>query len=289
MIMRNDNNPIHGEETRGVLYVAFGDRWIREVQLSAKSLKKAYPDIPVALISDKHIDSELFDQVMLLSSFKSDGTKKSGFTYKILALRETPFDKTVFIDTDTYVKEQFSELYALLDYFDLLGCLDIAGNRFPIIGNQRLEGCYLFNSGVMAYKRNEKIIDLFDRWEHAYLDNYDAYHGDMDALTQAIVETEIRLYPLPNIYNFIVYDINVVPPAKVKILHGRPYEKLVEVAAKVNRYKTQKVYIPDENTITLNIGKGSILKKYPLLYRVSKVLYDSLPAGMQKRLNKRKA
>jgi hypothetical protein len=275
-------------KTEGVLYVAFGDRYIKEVQRSAKSLKKAYPTIKVALVTDENLISDLFDKVIILNTFRSDGKKKSGFTYKILGLKESPFDKTVFIDTDTLISRPFPELFELLDYFELLGCLDDANDRFPLVDDKRLRACYLLNSGVLGYQMSDRMIDLFEQWKTSYEDNYESYHGDMDALTEAIVKCNVKLYPIPNIYNFIVYHINVLPPARVRIFHGRPFAKLLEVEKSIDQSRTQKVYIPEENTVTLNIGKGSFLKNHPSAYRIAKRIYDVLPNQARRLINPRK-
>ena len=45
--------------SRGVLYIAFGDNFVKEMLLSAESVKKHNPDLHITAFIDKQVESDL--------------------------------------------------------------------------------------------------------------------------------------------------------------------------------------------------------------------------------------
>ena len=48
---------------RGVLYIVFGDNFIKEMKFSAESVKKYNPDLHITVFSDKKFDCEYVDEI----------------------------------------------------------------------------------------------------------------------------------------------------------------------------------------------------------------------------------
>ncbi len=46
------------KNNRGVLYIVFGDNFIKELKFSAESVKKYNPDLHITVFSDKKFDCE---------------------------------------------------------------------------------------------------------------------------------------------------------------------------------------------------------------------------------------
>ena len=101
----------------GVIYYASGEDYIKEANKSAKSVRSKLKDIPIVIFTDgngqEYLDEKLFDEIIL---------SKSGAGYKIEKIEcmlHSPFEKTLFLDSDTELLEPVFELFELLDKFDL--------------------------------------------------------------------------------------------------------------------------------------------------------------------------
>src|SRR4051794_20716247 len=97
----------------GFLYVAFGQRYLQEAEISARSLKR-FTRLPVCLVTDNEkYKSEYFDQIIIEKT-------RTDFVSKMIGMQKTPFEKTIFLDTDTFVCASIDKLFKGLDLFDML-------------------------------------------------------------------------------------------------------------------------------------------------------------------------
>src|SRR5690242_4601881 len=103
------------DKSFGILYVAAGREYVQEAVRSAVSVKKIMPGVGTAIFVDGggQLPKGLFDIITTLEN------PTYSFFDKIEPLIETPFEKTLFLDTDTEVIEPVHELSSLLDRFDL--------------------------------------------------------------------------------------------------------------------------------------------------------------------------
>ena len=101
----------------GVIYYATGKNFLREANNSARSVKEKLEGIKTAIFTDgmykSLLDENLFDYVIFREKQVSP---KLG---RITCLAESPFEKTLFLDTDTEVLEPVWELFEILEKFDL--------------------------------------------------------------------------------------------------------------------------------------------------------------------------
>jgi hypothetical protein len=194
----------------GVLFYAIGAQYLDEAVASACSVRACMPDLPLALITDGTPPETLFDMVLP----PQDGI---GFkAQKMAALKRSPFEKTLYLDTDTFMAAPVPELFEALDNYDMAMALSVLQRL-----NDRYRGipecAPVWNAGVIAFRRSEPVLTLFDRWL--------ALHGDdtgqdQPPLRQAMYESDLRCLPLTNSYN---YKLEFPQPLAhdVKILHGR--------------------------------------------------------------------
>ena len=93
---------------KGLLYLGSGEEYRKHAIWSAKQSQN-FINYPIALVTDAKPDDTVFDKVIV------DPTLSQSFFDKTTALRQSPFDKTVFLDCDAYVIGDISELFDLLD------------------------------------------------------------------------------------------------------------------------------------------------------------------------------
>src|SRR6266550_8544105 len=100
--------------TVGVIYVATGSpNYIDEACNSAYSCKEKMPEMHITIFSDQRINATCFDKFIILQS------SHNGYLDKIMAMQQSPYERTLFLDTDTYICSNFSELFGLLDKYDI--------------------------------------------------------------------------------------------------------------------------------------------------------------------------
>ncbi|MEM6517394.1 MAG: putative nucleotide-diphospho-sugar transferase [Bacteroidota bacterium] len=206
--------------TKGYLYVATGAKYIAEAENSAKSLKKHLPNAETALITDSEISESVFDKIIMIN--KQDGSDwKKGLAFKVNGLLNSPFEMTCFVDTDTYFTDETSELFQILEFYDLLICHSPNDISKITLDGKKLKGYIPYNTGVIVFKKNDRIKKVFNAWKNLYEKNPDSYSGDQPAFMEALLNHDIKIYVLPPVYNFRFKTFNSFPPLKVKILHAR--------------------------------------------------------------------
>lgn len=208
----------------GALYVAIGaDKYIQEAMASAASLRRVSSSLAIALASDADAAPPGFDQLVRID-------EGDGFRAKILALRRSPFERTVFLDSDTYVVAELSALFQLLERFDVAAAH--APNRVTLPLDDVPAAFPELNTGVIACRRGEATDALLDRW----LAEYDRLLPDrplsMDqpSFRRALYGSDIRLAILPPEFN-MRFEMAGYHNATVRVLHGRADDKTYDRVA----------------------------------------------------------
>ena len=208
--------------SEGILYVATGERYIREAVFSSQSFKQTMPDVPQAIFVDgkellSEQDQKLFDHILEVED------PRYNFLDKMRPLKDSPFDRTLYLDTDCY------SLSSCYEVFDLLKTFDLAAAYAVHRGGHESEMCPdcfpQLNAGVIAYRRSEKVLDLFRDWIRRYHEMYscaEGYCSDQPPFQDALYASQLHHSILPGEYNLHVGWPNLVGgKAEVKILHGR--------------------------------------------------------------------
>ena len=206
----------------GILYVATGKKYILELLNSAASARRTMPDISMAIyVDDKsQIPEGLFDHIRIIKN------PTYSTLDKIEPLIETPFEKTLFLDTDTLFMNPVYELSDLLDRFDIAFCH--APWRI-CVGKHDIAGCPSAfpepNSGVILYKSSASVFDCFRMWSFNYKEMWSKKNKkiqDQPALRKTIYESSLNLTVLPPEYNLRTHRSYFVGGnAEVKIIHDR--------------------------------------------------------------------
>jgi hypothetical protein len=196
----------------GVLYVARGERYLEAAAESAGSVRAVSPDLGVAIATDGPAPAG-FDETISLDETDT-------FRAKILGMIASPFERTLALDVDTYAVSDVSEILQVLDRFDVAAAhapnrvarpLDDVPDSFPEL-----------NTGVLAFRRNERV----ERLMHAWLDEYDRLaetdppSKDQPSFRRVLyTATDVRVAVLPPEFNlrFWMAGYHNQP---VRILHG---------------------------------------------------------------------
>ncbi len=247
----------------GYFYIATGEKYIKELNISARSLKRVDKTAHITLITDKAIKNDIFDNVKICSTNFTSRTESLAYKVKHI-YSESPYDKTFFIDTDTYFYDNCDMLFKLLNYFDILMTMSPADINYAHIDGKPLTGCAPYNSGVMVFRKNSKNEMLFKKWDQIYEEKLRSgslgAENDQTSFMEALLTSEAKVYVLPNIFNArIPYYLTL--NGLVKIVHGRwagDYEKL---RRKINKSSSHRGWDPTRRRCTFEGKYFTFLKK----------------------------
>jgi hypothetical protein len=241
----------------GVYYIATGEQFVQEAEMSARSVRDAMPDIPLAIATDVTPNFE-FDHTINISK------PKHGFADQIDNLYRSPFDKTIHFDTDIYVDSDITDLADLLNQFDIGAAHNHNREAYdpPGVPDSFPE----YNTGVVIYRNNEEFRSFTHEWKENYTELVAENNmQNQPSFRKTLYESELRIATLTPEYNCMVrYPGHI--KNNIKIAHSRlldiqtpgaPKSVNVEKSIKIlNKYKGHRLYVPDgENGVSVLFGR----------------------------------
>jgi hypothetical protein len=222
----------------GFLYIATGPRHVGEMLASARSVRKHMPGVRIAVYTDQsNLPADVFDEVRRIEN------PRHSFIDKIAPLCETPFERTIFLDTDTIACAPFHDLFEILDRFDLAVAHAPFRHDRPFV----TPNCFAeVNTGVMAYRRGEAVTALLQDWLRLYekeVAETGCMDSDQPAFREALYRSPVSLYVLPTEYNLRTVMPVAVGRCKVRIIHGRGPD-MAAVERWVNASKSIRLFLP---------------------------------------------
>jgi hypothetical protein len=235
--------------TRGVVYVATGKEYIEEALVSAASVRNQMPNLLVTLFCDQEVICPAVNDVVKIEVDPSF----PGCAGKIPYIAASPYDQTLFLDSDTYVCGGLAELFDLLDAFDIAAAhspthaiyrVDTAPDSFPE-----------FNTGVILYRSSPPVHALFSSWAAIFARHLRRlarddiqwlrpadrrFHtlNDQGAFREALFQSRLRVATLSPVYN-CRFSLPGCVDGAVKIVHGRGVD-LSKVAQAINAITSRR-------------------------------------------------
>ncbi|MBL7849458.1 MAG: hypothetical protein JNN04_01060 [Cyclobacteriaceae bacterium] len=259
--------------SRGYVYIAIGEMFRHEAEQSCRSLKR-FTSYPVVLITDdESYKSVYFDDVILANDLGRS------FEVKITGMMRSPFQRTVFLDTDTFVCASIDSIFEFLDYFDFAMTLDMNGHSIsfwrqyqPDYHLKLKDTLHEFNTGVVGFVRSKEVNEFFDTWlqTHRELGMY----ADMPTFREAFLKRPVRIGVLPHEYNFTGIKSMVTAYTTVRIIHDRLGEKwnnlrphmadfvyMDKLAKRINRQTCKRLIIPYVGIIPFSWSPFNVKRK----------------------------
>jgi len=197
------------------------------------------------------VESTHFDRVIPVQP------SKDGFYDKTKLIRESPYDRTLFVDADIYVTEPFPELFPLLDHFDCAATHEEYvntdwHNRYP---RTDIPASFPeFNTGILLLKRSVQMDSVLDKWCDLYRkfleEKPDQSINDQPFFRAAFYYSEARVATLTREYNCKFRGQGYLN-GRVKLLHGQvdfrfdPIQ-LSQAMSTLNASDRPRVYIAGE-------------------------------------------
>lgn len=204
--------------SEGVLYLATGQDYINEAVRSAKSLKRYNPSVPITLYTNDIIESNVFDEVRTVQDpieYKGDS---------ILDNRHFPYDRNLYLDSDTYICADISELFKVLGNFDIAATHDVArtADKKEIYERNEInipDAFTEYNTGVVAFNDCSQIRELFADWNRLYTQmKYDGQQPNQPSFRMALFRSGVNIATLPPEYNLFMDTVGFIS-GEAKICH----------------------------------------------------------------------
>lgn len=231
----------------GYLYIARGEQWIKEAHNSAVSLRKVEPKAHITLVTNNEISDPIFDGIVVRPCNDSNDFW-DGLLYKVRCIYEcSPYKRTFYIDTDTFVLESISGAFELLEYFDVCVAPAPGEREIHLEDGRKLAGCVAYNTGVVLFRKSEANGEFFANWSELYerrlKDGTCKKYGETDQtpFNLALLNAHSRLFVLPPVWNARTFS-NLYFFGSVKIIHAR-YDDYEKVGKKLNKSSGQRAWI----------------------------------------------
>ncbi|WP_119167304.1 putative nucleotide-diphospho-sugar transferase [Algihabitans albus] len=202
--------------SRGYIYVATGEGYVALAARSAQLAKAHNPEIEIDLYTDKACEFPQFDQVHLLA----DPWHRS----KIDGMIATRFDQTVYIDADTLVLADISDIFDVLGRFDMAMAHDQGrnGDWAQTLWREEIPHAFpQFNSGVVAFNKSDAVISFLTEWKTAVRETKS--RQDQNILREMAWHSDLRFGVLPEEYNLMYFRVVErwgAPHAAPRVIHS---------------------------------------------------------------------
>jgi hypothetical protein len=212
--------------SHGILYIATGEKYILAAIRSAESAAKYCPKLSTHLYADWQNYDFHFDR--LPYPFSSVGRIENPHRRsKVDFLARSPYDYTLYLDSDTSVNMDIQEMFGLLDRFDIALNHEFRRNNINHTKVWRIElpNAYpQFNGGVLLYRKNPAVLRFLDAWSSSF--KIAGFPQDQVTLRELLWLSDLRIATLPPEYNVRYLKYHFLwsrSEARTKIFHLQFY------------------------------------------------------------------
>lgn len=194
----------------GIVYIAFLNRsnprfprdlWLKELEYSAKTVKNKHPDLPITLFTDKNRNIKNIDQVKVINF---DGPRVKPF-----CLWDSPYQNTLYLDTDTAVVGDIQNMFNLMERFDLAASFDhlrVDNKKAAVYPEYAKisEAFSEFNGGVILFRKSDAVKKFFKVWRKNYEEwkKLSGLLADQPSFRVSIWQSsDLKFYVLPPEYD----------------------------------------------------------------------------------------
>ena len=153
------------KNTRGVLFIVTGAHYTGAATAAARSVKRHNPDLPISIFTDQEIADPVFS---FIGRIEPEGGRR-----KVDYISQTPYEHTLYLDSDVRVTGALDDLFTILDHFDLA----VAQVRYRTHPNrnklwrQPMPAAFpQANCGVILFAKTPSVLKLFRDWGQAIIE-----------------------------------------------------------------------------------------------------------------------
>lgn len=232
-------------DTRGVCYIASREPYLSEAAASARSVRSVRPDMPIVVYAPSTLSvAPVFDEQLAFDDPTHD------FADSLLSRERMPFERTLFLDSDTHVCASITPVFDRLDRDAVVVAQDPTrtGTCGHTYDADIPESFPQFNTGVIGYRDTDDVSAFFEQRNRLYADLDGVRHGlNQPSFRVAAYQSDIDIGTLPPEFNFRIGNVaNAINYAcgPVRVLHGRScWWDPADVAERINATDERRVVV----------------------------------------------
>jgi hypothetical protein len=229
----------------GIIYSGTGEFYAGEALRSARSSLR-HNRVPHVLFASEPVEPI---EGLAVELFEPSGNP---YVDKIANMSRSPFERTLYLDSDTYIVDEIVHVLGLLDRYDIAVAFAPAyrGLEDPAVP----KAFYEFNTGVVAWRASERMQAFMESWQRTYVAWLDeepfagagpasrSRRADQPAFRRCAWEQDVSVFVLSPEYNFrLGYPTTVVE--RVRVIHG-DHPEPEDLAARVNERRWPRSWPP---------------------------------------------
>lgn len=191
--------------SQGAITVAYGERARLSAQLLAGSLSASNPDLPLLIVTDKHLSVDHPRAVIAEHQTRDRGAR----TVKLALDFISPWDETLYLDADTMVLGDVGPFFhPLLDGWDMTMTLsqnqgiDLLANLDQCERDDVIHGLghdvAAYQCGVFGWRRGDLTRELFAAWRS----HWQRWRNhDQGAFLLALATVPVRIWLMARSFN----------------------------------------------------------------------------------------
>jgi hypothetical protein len=216
----------------GIIYSASGEEYVAQALVSARSSLRHNPVPHLLFASPPPKEKEIAG--LEVEAFEASDNP---YVDKIANMRRSRFERTLFLDSDTFVVDEVTHLFELLDHYEVAAAF--APGRRVSQDPDMPQAFYEFNTGVVAWHASERTAAFLADWQRTYFaweqeKPFPAAAGsggpaDQPAFRRCAWKHRIQLMVLGPEYNYRTRFPGAVAD-RVRVIHGHQedYEEVAE-------------------------------------------------------------
>jgi hypothetical protein len=258
----SESSAAGGSAAAGIIYSCSGESYIAEALRSARSSLRHNP-LPHLLFTSAAVERA---EGLSIARFEPSANP---YVDKIANIRRSPFERTIYLDSDTYVVDEIAHVLQLLDHYDV--AVAYAPAYRGLADPEVPRAFYEFNTGVLAWRASDRVSAFMRSWEETYVAwlHEEPFAGagkasrsrraDQPAFRRCAWEHGLRLFVLAPEYNFrLGYPTTVVE--RVRVIHGESADHAA-LAQRINDRQLPRTWPP---ALALSAKVARRLRKAPI-------------------------
>lgn len=205
---------------RGALFIVTGEFYTKCAIKAAHSVAQSNPTLAIGIFTDQTVTDPVF--------FSIGQIDNPHFRSKVDYLNRSPFEQTLYLDSDVRVVDRLDDLFRLLERFELAAAhvrYRFSPKRQKIWNIELPRSFPQLNCGILLYRRTSDVSKLFSDWSKAFQTG--DFKEDQIPFRELLWLSNLRFYVFGPEYNTRLLSYGILPskhPQPV-ILHLAGYHK----------------------------------------------------------------
>ena len=220
---------------KAVVFLAWGERYLWEVDHCIRQSKEFLEEFDIVLITDRHSDVQPIEQhfsQIIRSDFKAEGLLRK--TELLDALERQDYQVYLFLDSDTVVLGDISLGFEKAHQFGLAlaPAPHYSLDAFWGFGDVMVEqgtppkGQCQYNSGVIFFSPKPEVKMVFREWQQLAAKYGHILNNDQPFFTLAMEQVGFNPYTLSISFNYRGFGDAISGDVRIWHSHGMPPENI---------------------------------------------------------------